>query len=133
VNAQLCPSNWANAGGSLSLGRWGGQRVRALHDAEFGTNEPSRAAREAGAKTAAERVAGFRSASTSGLAAGASDRDLRPRQRAGSPGASGLCVCSPEPEFPRSNARSPMGAARSWPCSKVGRRVAGIEPEPASS
>ena len=54
-----------------------------MHDAGFGTIEPSRAAREAGAKTAAERVAGFQSASSSGLAAGAiSIGDLRPRQRA---------------------------------------------------
>jgi hypothetical protein len=55
----------------------------AMHDAEFGTSGPSRGARQAGAKTAAERVAGFQDFSTAGFAAGAvAISSVRPRQRA---------------------------------------------------
>ena len=101
----------------------------ALHDAEFGTNEPSRAAREAGAKTAAERVAGFRSASTSGLAAGAIPiGDLRPRQRARVAGRIRTVRVQPRAGVSSLECTISDGSGQVMAVFQGRRRVAGIEP-----
>ena len=60
MNATIVPFQLGKRRRQLVPWKAGGaQGSGAMHDAEFGTNEPSRAALEAGAKTAAERVAGL--------------------------------------------------------------------------
>ncbi len=71
VNATIVPFQLGRRRRSLVPWKAGGEHgSHAIHDAEFGTLASSRGARAAGAKTAAERVAGLQSPSPSGLSAG---------------------------------------------------------------
>ena len=120
----------ASAAGSWSPGRPEESKGPGrMHDAEFGTIEPSRAAREAGAKTAAERVAGFQSASTSGLAAGAIPiGDLRPRQRARVAGRIRTVRVQPRAGVSSLECTIADGTGQVMAVFQGRRRVAGIEP-----
>jgi amino acid transporter len=84
VNATVVPFQLGKRRKQLVPWKAGGEQgSAALHDAEFGTVESSKAARDAGARTAAERVATFQSTSPTALASGAvAISELRPRQRA---------------------------------------------------
>jgi len=84
ANATIVPFQLGKRRKALVPWKEGGvQGSHAMHDAEFGTTEPSRAARQAGAKTAAERMAGFQSPSGTRVAEGTVPiGSLRPRQRA---------------------------------------------------
>ena len=84
VNATIVPFQLGKRRKQLVPWKAGGaQGSHALHDAEFGTLESSKAARAEGAKTAAERMAGLQSPSTTGLSAGAVPiGNLRARQPA---------------------------------------------------
>ncbi len=130
VNATIVPFQLGKRRRQLVPWKTGGERgSAALHDAEFGTIEPSRAAREAGAKTAAERVAGFRSASTSGLAAGAIPiGDLRPRQRARVAGRIRTVRVQPRAGVPSLECTIADGTGQLMAVFQGRRRVAGIEP-----
>jgi amino acid transporter len=130
VNATIVPFQLGKRRRQLVPWKAGGESgSAALHDAEFGTIEPSRAAREAGAKTAAERVAGFRSASTSGLAAGAIPiGDLRPRQRARVAGRIRTVRVQPRAGVPSLECTIADGTGQLMAVFQGRRRVAGIEP-----
>ena len=84
---------------------------------------------EAGAKTAAERVAGFRSASTSGVAAGAIPIcDLRPRQRARVAGRIRTVRVQPRAGVSSLECTISDGTGQVMAVFQGRRRVAGIEP-----
>ncbi|MGO9583183.1 MAG: amino acid permease [Acidimicrobiales bacterium] len=130
VNATIVPFQLGKRRRQLVPWKAGGERgTGALHDAEFGTIGPSRAAREAGAKTAAERVAGFQTASPSGLAAGAVPiADLRPRQRARVAGRIRTVRVQPRAGVSSLECTIADGTGQVMAVFQGRRRVAGIEP-----
>ena len=130
VNATIVPFQLGKRRRQLVPWKAGGEQGSgAMHDAEFGTIEPSRAAREAGAKTAAERVAGFQSASLSGLAAGAVPiGDLRPRQRARVAGRIRTVRVQPRAGVSSLECTIADGTGQLMAVFQGRRRVAGIEP-----
>jgi len=83
ANATIVPFQLGKRRKQLVPWKAGGEHgSHALHDAEFGTSEPSRGAREAGAKTAAERAAAYQGPSSTGLSAGCVPiASIRSRQR----------------------------------------------------
>ena len=130
VNATIVPFQLGKRRRQLVPWKAGGERGSgALHDAEFGTNEPSRAAREAGVKTAAERVAAFQSVSMSGVAAGAIPiGDLRPRQRARVAGRIRTVRVQPRAGVSSLECMIADGTGQLMAVFQGRRRVAGIEP-----
>ena len=130
VNATIVPFQLGKRRRELVPWKAGGERgTGALHDAEFGTIGPSRAAREAGARTAAERVAGFQTASPSGLAAGAVPiSDLRPRQRARVAGRIRTVRVQPRAGVSSLECTIADGTGQVMAVFQGRRRVAGIEP-----
>ena len=130
VNATIVPFQLGKRRRQLVPWKAGGEQgSAALHDAEFGTIESSRAAREAGAKTAAERVAGFQSAATTGLATGAvAIGDLRSRQRARVAGRIRTVRVQPRAGVPSLECTIADGTGQLMLVFQGRRRVAGIEP-----
>jgi amino acid transporter len=129
VNATIVPFQLGKRRRQLVPWKAGGEQGSgAMHDAGFGTIAPSRAAREAGAKTAAERLAGFQS-SSSGLAAGAIPiGDLRPRQRARVAGRIRTVRVQPRAGVSSLECIIADGTGQLMAVFQGRRRVAGIEP-----
>jgi amino acid transporter len=101
----------------------------AVHDAEFGTIGPSKAARAAGAKTAAERMAGLQSPSTTGLAAGSVPiSNVRARQPARVAGRIKTVRVQPRAGVSSLECTIADGTGQLMLMFQGRRRVAGIEP-----
>ena len=130
VNATIVPFQLGKRRRQLVPWKAGGEQGSgAMHDAEFGTNEPSRAAREAGAKTVAERAATFQNVPSSGLTAGAiSIGDLRPRQRARVAGRIHTVRVQPRAGISSLECIIADGTGQLTAVFQGRRRVAGIEP-----
>jgi hypothetical protein len=129
VNATIVPFQ---LGKRKQLVPWqaGGRRgSQAVHDAEFGTPEYSRAAHAAGVKTAAERTAGLQSPSTSGLAAGTVPiGNLQPRQPARVAGRIKTVRVQPRAGVSSLECTIADGSGQLLAVFQGRRRVAGIEP-----
>jgi amino acid transporter len=130
VNATIVPFQLGRRRKQLVPWKAGGEQgSAAMHDAEFGTNEPSRAAREAGARTAAERIAGFKSPSASGLAAGCvAIGEVRPRQPARVAGRIRTVRVQPRAGASSLECTIADGTGQLMLVFQGRRRVAGIEP-----
>jgi hypothetical protein len=130
VNATIVPFQLGKRRKLLVPWKAGGERgSHAMHDAEFGTIESSKGARDAGAKTAAERVAGFQSPSTTGLSAGAVPiSNLRPRQPARVTGRIKTVRVQPRAGVSSLECTIADGTGQLLLLFQGRRRVAGVEP-----
>jgi hypothetical protein len=130
VNATIVPFQLGKRRKQLVPWKAGGaQGSHALHDAEFGTIESSKAARAAGAKTAAERMAGLQSPSTTGLSAGAVPiSNVRARQPARVAGRIKTVRVQPRAGVSSLECTIADGTGQLLLVFQGRRRVAGIEP-----
>ncbi len=130
VNATIVPFQLGKRRKQLVPWKAGGaQGSHALHDAEFGTIESSKAARAAGAKTAAERMAGLQSPSSTGLSAGAVPiGNLRARQPARVAGRIKTVRVQPRAGVSSLECTIGDGTGQLLLVFQGRRRVAGIEP-----
>ena len=130
VNATIVPFQLGKRRKLLVPWKAGGEHgSHAMHDAEYGTIESSRGAREAGARTAAERAAGFQSPSTSGLSAGAVPiGNLRSRQPARVAGRIKTIRVQPRAGVSSLECTIADGTGQLMLVFQGRRRVAGIEP-----
>jgi amino acid transporter len=130
VNATIVPFQIGKHRKDLVPWKAGGAKgSHAVHDAEFGTIESSKGARAAGAKTAAERMAGLQSPSPTGLAAGAVPiANLRARQSARVAGRIKAVRVQPGAGVSSLECAIADGTGQLLIVFQGRRRVAGIEP-----
>jgi amino acid transporter len=130
VNATIVPFELGKRRRQLVPWKAGGrQGPAAVHDAEFGTIEPSKAAFEAGAETVAERAATFGTVSSTGLAADAVPiGTLRPRQPARVAGRIRTVRVQPRAGVPSLECTIADATGQLMVVFQGRRRVAGIEP-----
>jgi len=130
VNATIVPFQLGKRRKQLVPWKAGGaQGSHALHDAEFGTIESSKAARAAGAKTAAERMSGLQSPSTTGLSAGTVPiSNVRARQPARVAGRIKTVRVQPRAGVSSLECTIADGTGQLLLVFQGRRRVAGIEP-----
>ena len=130
VNATIVPFQLGKRRKLLVPWKAGGEHgSHAAHDAEFGTVESSRGARAAGAKTAAERMAGLQSPSPSGLSAGAVPiGNLQARQPARVAGRIKTIRVQPRAGVSSLECTIADGTGQLLLVFQGRRRVAGIEP-----
>jgi amino acid transporter len=130
VNATIVPFQLGKRRKLLVPWKAGGEHgSHAMHDAEYGTIESSRGAREAGVRTAAERAAGFQSPSTTGLSAGAVPiGNLRSRQPARVTGRIKTIRVQPRAGVSSIECTIADGTGQLMLVFQGRRRVAGIEP-----
>ena len=130
VNATIVPFQLGKRRKILVPWKAGGEHgSHAMHDAEYGTIKSSRGAREAGAKTAAERAAGFQSPSTTGLSAGTVPiGNVRPRQPARVAGRIKTVRVQPRAGVSSLECTIADGTGQLMAVFQGRRRVAGVEP-----
>jgi amino acid transporter len=130
VNATIVPFQLGKRRKLLVPWKAGGEYgSHAVHDAEYGTIQSSRGAREAGVKTAAERVAGFQSPSTTGLSAGTVPiGNVRSRQPARVAGRIKTVRVQPRAGVSSLECTIADGTGQLLAVFQGRRRVAGIEP-----